>query len=57
MKMTMYALDGEYDCPSCGTDEGNNIFYFDKDDHGDSFKRCLTCEKCGQEWTEWEDYC
>ena len=57
MKMTMYALDGEYDCPSCGTDEGDNIFYFDKDDHGDSFKRCLTCEKCGQEWTEWEDYC
>lgn len=48
--MYMQFETDEYDCPSCG---GNNCVYFDKDE-GERDKRCLTCEDCGCEWSEWQ---
>lgn len=52
MNMVFNANDGEYTCPRCGGAE--NIRYFDKDE-GPKIKRCLTCEDCDCEWSEWRD--
>ena len=41
-----------YDCPQCGDTEP--IGY--EKDEGPRVKVCLTCPKCGAEWSRWEDH-
>ncbi|WP_204357295.1 hypothetical protein [Halogeometricum borinquense] len=52
MPLAFKADEGEYECPGCGRDD--DVVYFDKDE-GKKDKRCLTCQHCGAEWSEWRN--
>lgn len=53
MGFAMFAQDGEYECPGCGSSSGDDIWFMDKDEGRGSTKRQLGCDACGCEWSVW----